>query len=161
VTDSVEIYECCPEDVDNSLRALWLGLASEMFEIEHYTVPSEANGDRWVKFVREGLTSGKNFLLAAKDKNKLVGFAYASLFRDFPLEVTGTIGVINDVYVLPELRGRGIGRKLVERCLSKMKAEGVDAVRLTVLTENKAVVELYEKLGFKICRYGMLKPFKH
>ena len=157
MTEEVEICECEVEDVDDSVKELWLGLAREMFEIERLIVPSEANGDKWVEFVREGLASGRNFLLVAKSGGKVVGFALASIFRDYPLEVSKIIGVIDDVCVLPEFRSKGIGKKLAVECLNKMKAAGVTAVTLQVLTENKAAIELYEKLGFKVNRYGMIK----
>jgi len=157
MAEEIEIYECDVEDVDDSLKELWLGLAREMFEIERLIVPSEANGDKWVEFVREGLASGRNFLLVAKSGGMVVGFALASIFRDYPLEISKTIGVIDDVYVLPEFRGRGIGKKLAVECLNRMKAAGVTAVTLQVLTENKTATRLYEKLGFKTYRYGMIK----
>lgn len=161
MTSEIDIYECRVKDVDDSLKELWLGLAREMFEIEHFVVPSESNGDKWVNFVRESLAGGRSFLLVAKCKDILVGFAYASVPRDFPLEVSELAGVINDVYVLPEFRGRGIGKKLVVECLNKIGATGTTAVRITVLTENKAAIRLYEKLDFKVCRYGMTKALRH
>jgi len=157
MTSEIEIYECRVEDVDNSVKELWLGLAREMFEIEHFTIPSVANGDRWVKFVREGLASKRNFLLVAKNRKRLVGFAFASVPRDYPLDIAEFVGVINDVYVLPEFRGKGIGKKLVVECLKRMKAYKVNAVRLMVLTENRTAIKLYEKLGFRTYRYGMIK----
>jgi ribosomal protein S18 acetylase RimI-like enzyme len=142
MAERIEIYECEVESVDDSVKEMWLGLAREMFEIEHLIVPSEANGDKWVEFLREGLASRRNFLLVAKSGSGLVGFAYASILRDYPFEVSRLVGGINDVYVLPEFCGRGIGKKLVVECLKKMKVAGVKAVRLQVLTENKAAIKL-------------------
>jgi len=154
--DEIKIYECEVENVGDSVKELWVALAHEMFDIEHFTLPSEANGDRWVKFVRESLANGSNFLLVAKSGNRLVGFAFASVRRDYPLDVAEFAGSIDDVYVLPEFRGSGIGKRLVVECLKKMKAQGMDSVRLTVLTENKIAIKLYERLGFRIYRYEMI-----
>lgn len=157
MTEGIEIYECEVEDVDDSVKELWLCLAREMFEIERLIVPSEANGDRWVEFVREGLASGRNFLLVAKNDSRIVGFAYAGIVRHNFEKISKIIGVIDDVYVLPEFRGKGIGKKLVVECLNKMKVVGVKVVGLQVLTENRAAIKLYEKLGFKTNRCGMIK----
>jgi ribosomal-protein-alanine N-acetyltransferase len=77
------------------------------------------------------------------------------------LDVTGSVGVINDVYVLPEFRGRGIGERLMVECVTKLEAEGINIARLSVLVENKAAIKLYEKLGFSICAYAMTKVLKH
>jgi len=159
--DEIEIGECRVEDINDSVKELWLGLVHEMFELEGFIVPSESNGGRWVRFVCEGLASGRNFLLVAKSRNRLVGFACASVPRDYPLDVSEFVGAIDDVYVLPEFRGRGIGKRLVVESLKKMKDKGVNTVRLTVLTENKTAIKLYEELGFRIYRYGMTKSLEH
>ncbi|MGQ9597159.1 MAG: GNAT family N-acetyltransferase [Thermoproteota archaeon] len=68
------------------------------------------------------------------------------------------MGIINDLYVLPEFRRRGVGR-MVES-LKKLKAHGANVARLRALRENKAAVKLYEKLGFKIYQYGMEKRLR-
>lgn len=156
MAEGIEIYGCGVEDVNDSVKELWLGLAREMFEIERLIVPSQANGNKWAKFVCEGLASGRNFLLVAKSGSKLVGFVYAGIFPEH-FEVSRLVGVIDDVYVMPEFRGRGIGKKLIVECLNKMKGAGAKVVRLQVLTENKVAIKLYEKFGFKTHRYGMMK----
>lgn len=51
--------------------------------------------------------------------------------------------------VLPEARGRGIGRALVEAVLEKARSTpGVLLVQLTVTESNTAAVQLYESCGF-------------
>ena len=125
------------------------------------TLPSEANGRTWIKLIRESLASGRSFLFVAKNGKKPVGFAYGTVFWDFQFEVSQSIGLINDVYVLPEFRGKGIGQKLVIECLKKLKKEGIDLVRLTVLKHNESAVRLYEKLGFETYRYGMMQSLRH
>jgi ribosomal protein S18 acetylase RimI-like enzyme len=72
----------------------------------------------------------------AKTSNKPVGFAKGSV-TEYPLEVSERFGTIDDLYVLPEFRGRGVGRKLVVESLKTLKARSVKAVRL------------YRRLGFK------------
>jgi ribosomal protein S18 acetylase RimI-like enzyme len=143
------------------LKELWLALAREMFEIDHFILPFEANGERWIKFVREGLASGSDFLPVAKNGSMLIGFAYASLFRSYPMNITDFVGVINDVYVLPEFRRRGMGERLAIECIKKLEAEGVGIVRLSVLVENKAAIKLYEKLQFIVRAYALTKTLKH
>jgi len=56
--DEIEISESDIEDVDDSVKELWLGLIREMFESEHLIIPSEANADKWVDSVRKDLTDG-------------------------------------------------------------------------------------------------------
>jgi ribosomal protein S18 acetylase RimI-like enzyme len=152
----IEISEPAAEAIDDSMKQLWLGLVREMFDVEQLILPSDANADKWAASVRKGLTDGQSILLVAKSVDQRVGFIYARIFLDSPLEVSKLVGRIDDLYVLPEFRGRRIGKKLVTECLKEMRAAGVDAVSLTVLAENKVAVKLYEKLGFKIHAHRMI-----
>jgi len=66
---------------------------------------------------------------------------------------------IGGVYVLPELRGRGIATGLTARLAAEMRAEGRQAV-LFVKKTNPSAIRAYEKVGFgirgdyRICYYA-------
>lgn len=55
------------------------------------------------------------------------------------------------VFVLPRLRGGGIGRALVETAVAHAHAHGALRVNLTVYLPNAPAVKLYESLGFVRC----------
>ncbi|MEM3597111.1 MAG: GNAT family N-acetyltransferase [Candidatus Bathyarchaeia archaeon] len=155
-----EIFACSLKHVENfaaELKELWLGLARETFEIEPFITPSEANSNKWFKFVRESLACEKGLLLVARSEGKIVGFLFASVRRDFPLETSKIVGVINDVYVLPTFRRRGTGRRLIVEFLGRVKELGVDSVFLSVLAKNTNAIKLYENFNFKIYSYTMVK----
>ncbi|MBS7648340.1 MAG: GNAT family N-acetyltransferase [Candidatus Bathyarchaeia archaeon] len=157
--DQIRVSECSSvRDLAASLRNLWLRLADEMFKIEGFIIPSESNADRWIRFAEESVAEGRGFLIIAECDSEIVGFTFATISREFPLDATEhAIGTINDVYVLPEYRGRGIGKRMVAECLGKIKARGIKNVRLSVLAENKAAIKLYKRLNFKIRSYEMFK----
>ncbi len=50
----------------------------------------------------------------------------------------------------PEYRGRGIGRSLLSRLMSKAAEEGYTAVRLEVSIRNRAAMKLYTDAGFRV-----------
>lgn len=57
------------------------------------------------------------------------------------------------LYVLPEFRKRGCGRVLVSQALHRTTmTAGVRRVNLTVVTQQKNAIRLYQSLGFRI--YG-------
>lgn len=63
----------------------------------------------------------------------------------------GYIAFLSDVIVIPEYQGQGIGRKLVEASIQKLK-EGMKPgykVKLT-LNSAKGKEPFYEKFGFKV-----------
>ena len=59
------------------------------------------------------------------------------------------LGSIQNVGVIPEHRGHGLGRALVLRALEGFRHTGVQRVALEVTAANKPAVDLYRRLGFK------------
>lgn len=57
------------------------------------------------------------------------------------------------LYVAPEMRGRGLGRDLVEALLAHARATpGLTVIQLTVMAGNAQALALYSHLGFQ--RFG-------
>ena len=55
---------------------------------------------------------------------------------------------IRQLWVHPDLRGQGIGRRLVEACVVRARECGCCVVNLAVHSENMKAAEWYGKLGF-------------
>jgi putative acetyltransferase len=53
------------------------------------------------------------------------------------------------VYILPEARGKGIGKAIIEYCEATAKAMGYQKIYLETMPELKIAVPLYEKLGYQ------------
>lgn len=52
------------------------------------------------------------------------------------------------VAVVPNARGKGVGRALLESLLDRARGGGYTAVSLSVDRENKGAIALYEQFGF-------------
>lgn len=52
--------------------------------------------------------------------------------------------------LLPEARGHGLGRRLLETYLTCLMDRHVSGVQLSTTEENSAALALYEKVGFKV-----------
>jgi ribosomal protein S18 acetylase RimI-like enzyme len=61
----------------------------------------------------------------------------------------GPIGAIQNLGVLPDYRGIGLGRALVERALTGFHQAGLRRAYLEVTAENNAAVQLYRSFGFR------------
>ncbi len=55
---------------------------------------------------------------------------------------------LRKMYFQPELRGRGLGRALLERCLEQARAHGFRRCYIETLTGMDAAMSLYESTGF-------------
>lgn len=58
---------------------------------------------------------------------------------------------VQDLYVSDELRGRGLGRILLEAVREHARGWGGRYVKLTVHHRNPAALEFYRHLGFESC----------
>jgi ribosomal protein S18 acetylase RimI-like enzyme len=66
--------------------------------------------------------------------------------------VEGTLGAIQNVGVVAEYRGMGIGRALMLKALAGFAAVGVRRVFLEVTARNLPAVRIYRELGFRCTR---------
>jgi GNAT superfamily N-acetyltransferase len=55
--------------------------------------------------------------------------------------------LMNDLYVVPEVRGRGIGRALIEHCRSFVRERGYPAIVWTTAADNATAQRLYDGLS--------------
>ena len=60
----------------------------------------------------------------------------------------GNICELQKMYFLPIARGKGLGTKLITKCLEKAKELGFNNCYLETLPYMKAAVKLYKKNGF-------------
>jgi len=64
-------------------------------------------------------------------------------------------GEILAMYVSPNARGKGAGRKLIQACIDQAKTSPIEQIQLNVVSTNKSAKQLYEAMGFKL--YGVEK----
>lgn len=61
-------------------------------------------------------------------------------------------GAIQNVGIVPEHRGRGLGRALVQAALWGFHASGLTHISLEVTAANVPAVKLYQSLGFRVTK---------
>lgn len=61
-----------------------------------------------------------------------------------------TLGYVNLFYVVPELRGRGLGTILHRHAISVFSGLGKRAIRLSVAARNAQALTFYRRLGWRV-----------
>lgn len=98
------------------------------------------------------LANGFPYLVAARD-GKVLGYAYANLFRTRPAY---RFTVENSIYIAPDLRGQGIGKKLLGELLTRCEAAGCrQMVAVIGDSANTGSIALHAALGFRFA--GVLR----
>jgi len=53
------------------------------------------------------------------------------------------------MYLVPEIRGHGLGGRLIALCLAKAKENGFSKVYIETMPELRRAMSIYEKFGFR------------
>lgn len=64
------------------------------------------------------------------------------------LQLIAGVGGIYGLGVLPEFRGKGFGRAVLQNAVERLKEAGAQDIMLQVATENANALHLYESCGF-------------
>ena len=88
------------------------------------------------------LTDPSSITLVSVYSNTVTGVASLHIIK----KLTRTLGLIEDVAVNENYRGKGIGKKLVEKLIGIASEKSCDK---TVLNSSEKNSEFYEKIGFE------------
>ena len=101
----------------------------------------------WMQFPfeqAEACVKNAYMILCVRDDDRAIGVA--RLLWD-----GGYIAFLSDVVVDAEYRGQGIGRKLVESCIEKLKSDMKPGYKVKMtLNSAKGKEPFYEKFGFRV-----------
>jgi GNAT superfamily N-acetyltransferase len=96
--------------------------------------------DRVLGDPREG------FMLIAHCGDQPAGIAFAA--AHLSAEHGGRIGWLEELYVVPVLRSRGVGSALLDDVIVRARGRGWRALELEVVAGHERVVPLYVRNGF-------------
>ena len=93
----------------------------------------------------------RNPHIVATDGDRVVG--WCDITRDFfpTHRHCGSLGM----GIIPDYRGKGLGRRLIAAALEKARQESFARIELSVHADNGRAIALYEKTGFVV--EGVLK----
>lgn len=101
---------------------------------------------------RVASTRPGDHVVVAEEGGRVVGMAYAATYRPRPA-YDGTRET--SVYLAPEARGRGLGRRLYDELLTRVDADGIHVCLAVIAQPNPASEALHAAVGFE--RVGTLR----
>jgi GNAT superfamily N-acetyltransferase len=125
---------------DAGLIAGFVRALAEYEKLLHEAVADDAD-------FADALAGGKIAALIAELNGTPVGFAlWYPTFSTF----TGKSGMyLEDLFVLPDHRGHGIGRAILRDLARRALAQGCSRLEWSVLDWNKPAVDFYRAIGAK------------
>jgi len=95
------------------------------------------------------LANKQALILCAKLDGAVVGYAYARLEpRDWNA-LLDAHGALHDIFVATSARRQGIGKQLLQRVFSELRARGAERVVLHTAIKNRAAHKLFAAVGFR------------
>jgi GNAT superfamily N-acetyltransferase len=68
---------------------------------------------------------------------------------------------LEDIYVTPSHRGKGLGKAMLESLIEEARQEGLGRIEWSVLDWNQSAIDFYQRLGasvlpdWRICRFSL------
>jgi ribosomal protein S18 acetylase RimI-like enzyme len=112
----------------------------------------ELDKKEWSKHMEEvfehfAKQENSEIYIAEDENNKFLGYLFVGESKN---NMTGnSSGFIYDIFVKEELRGKGIGKKLIEKAESYCRQRGYSRLSLMVSAHNQPALKLYASTGFK------------
>ena len=101
------------------------------------------------RFLADVAHNGYSFLFVAAVGDTTVGFISGELRQGSPAFLPKTWASVDDVFVEPEYRNRGMGRALLQSVQDWAQERGADGISLQVAAANVRGRKFYEDLGFR------------
>ena len=110
--------------------------------------PTIQDGDIHYYDVRDFINGEDAELYVAELDGELVASGYAKIKGDRPYLKHDRIGYLGFMFVLPEHRGNGYNKLILDVLIEWCRERGLKEIRLDVYDVNDAAIKAYEKAGF-------------
>lgn len=91
----------------------------------------------------EGNPSGCQFIF----RHEGVAAGFATVYFTYTSTITSKVAVLNDLYTIPNLRGKGIGRQLIKHCRNFAASNGASRLQWVTALDNENAKKLYGSMN--------------
>lgn len=142
-------YEIIDKSQSEKIAKLAVCLTNEIIErtgIKHFDVDLPLA----IKLCENFVSNGLYHVIAAFDKNKIIGFG--ALCESHSLYAEGSFGIIQEFYVMPEYRSKEVGKSLIHKMVNFAKKQNWKRLELCTppVPEFDHTVNFYKSNGFEI-----------
>lgn len=128
---------------------LWMQSAEEHTSHDRVYETSPGAEKTMRRFLADVAKSSYSFLFVAVVGDRTVGFISGELRQGSPTFLPKTWASVDDVFIEPEYRNRGMGRALLQSVQAWAQERGADGISLQVAAANSRGRKFYEDLGFR------------
>lgn len=122
-------------------------VVTELFVQYRQFYGQPANRPESRHFIFDRTINHESVIYLAYAEGVPVGFA--QLYPSWSSASLQSLWILNDLYVAPDYRQRGIARALINESLELCRARGDKGLLLETMPDNTPARKLYESLGFR------------
>lgn len=113
-----------------------------------YQKESDVAGAR--KFLTKRLSNNESvvFLASVEENREFTPVGFTQLYPTFSSGRMAKNWILNDLFVEPDHRNQGIGKRLIDAAMQFAKDDGATFVKLETAKDNKTAQNVYEGIGF-------------
>jgi ribosomal protein S18 acetylase RimI-like enzyme len=104
---------------------------------------------RYDGWMRRTAGSDDGAFFVAEEAGLVVGFVLGQVQEEYALYRTGRYGMVHDLWVEPEHRGKGVAKALMLATLDHFRRAGVKQARLDSAAANAPAQRLFAQCGFR------------
>ncbi|HAS47403.1 MAG TPA: GNAT family N-acetyltransferase [Microscillaceae bacterium] len=121
-----------------------LPLVEAFYALENIPFDSKATSEALEEFIQN---PNWGYLWLIRTHEKLIGYLIVAL--GYSLEFKGRDAFVDEIFIVKDYRGQGIGSKVLDFVANHCQAQGIKAFHLEVARSNEVAQRTYEKLGFE------------
>jgi ribosomal protein S18 acetylase RimI-like enzyme len=141
--NEIRIRKALPDDLDQLLN-----FEQDLIKTERPFDPTLNHDPINYYDLKTMLTAPHIEVVVAETDNRIIASGYARIERSKPFLKHEQHAYLGFMYVLPEYRGKGLNKKIIEALKNWAALQNINEFRLDVYYDNASAIKAYEKIGF-------------
>lgn len=100
------------------------------------------------KYFVDRIKGKKSLCLVAENEDKIIGYLIGSIEKAEDWRKIKNIAEAENMLIIEEFRGRGIGTNLLKEFLKWAKSKGAERAFVVASASNEKAIRTYSKIGF-------------
>ena len=131
------------------IMELWRRLMLYHADFDPWCELLENAEQQYSEFIAKAIEDDRSLFLLAVEDDKTVGYIYGNIRENPPVIREYRQFYLEDMFVRPEYRGRGIGKILLDKTIEWVKAKNIEKIQLDVHLKNPRGYNFWKECGFQ------------
>ena len=119
------------------------------FDSKRFIAPFPNTEQGYASFLGSQLSKENVVVLVAEQDGKVIGYAYSTIEGYDYMSLRRPAGVLQDIVVDPDYRGKGIGRLILDAAITSLTERKAPRLVLSTAEQNETAQRLFARAGFR------------